>query len=78
MDRLSPALNCPVLPNVMNIWVGKLSAWCLCVALGSELMATDEYKMRLNTFIMQPTDGAEEESRKRLLKACSSSGVTSG
>lgn len=51
MDWLGLALNCPALPNVMNIWVGKLSAWCLYAALGSELMAINEYKRRLNTFI---------------------------
>lgn len=52
MDWLSPAINCPVLANVMNVGVGKLDTWYLCVALGSELMAINEYKMRLNTFVM--------------------------
>lgn len=59
MDWLSPAINCPALANVINIWVGKLSTRYLRVALGSELMALNEYKMRLNTFVMYHSDGTE-------------------
>lgn len=51
MDQLSLGSNCPELANVTNVWVGELSAWCLHEALGSELMATNEYKMRLDIFV---------------------------
>lgn len=46
-----PALNCPALHNVTNIWVGKLSSWCLYAALGRELMVTNERAVRLKTFV---------------------------